>query len=286
MRKSPGKSGYHRAFPQRGTWARAFTLIELLVVVAVIAILAALLLPALSGAKESGRTARCLSNLRQIDLGLEMYVEDAHAYPVFSFGQNGGAVTSLGVWSTHLISYVKQDWTNSLYQCPSYRGLTLAGNSMAVPLGGYGYNANGVMFGSSPLGLGGYMTDPSDTNSIKTINEAAVAAPADMIALGDANLMWVQPAILQDFYGLTGPASYSGYARLDITSRDLTENSGFAGSAGIRQAHQQRHRGTFNVVFCDGHIERPAEAKLFENTDSGLARWNNDHLPHADLLNR
>jgi len=80
--------------------------------------------------------------------------------------------------------------------------------------------------------------------------------------------------------------SYSGYARLDSTSRDLTENPGSAASAGILQAHRQRHWRTFNVVFCDGHIERPAEAKLFQNTDSGLARWNNDHLPHADLLNR
>jgi prepilin-type N-terminal cleavage/methylation domain-containing protein/prepilin-type processing-associated H-X9-DG protein len=262
---------------------RAFTLIELLVVIAIIAILAALLLPALSAAKEAGRTARCRANLHQLDLGLQMYIQDAHAYPVFSFDQDGGII-SLGFWSSHIFPYVKCDWTNALYLCPSYRGLTLAGNSIAVPLGSYGYNANGVQFGLSPFGLGGYLTDPADTGSIKVITDAAVRVPADMIELGDANLMWVLPAILQAFYGITGPVSYDGYARLDISSRDTTENPGFGGSAGILQATRLRHRGRFNVAFCDGHLEGPTDAALFQNADPSLSRWNNDHLPHANLL--
>lgn len=69
--------GEGRKFPMRHS---AFTLLELLVVIAVIAILAAILLPVLDKAKQRALGHQCLNNLHEIGLGLQMYCDDNHGF--------------------------------------------------------------------------------------------------------------------------------------------------------------------------------------------------------------
>jgi prepilin-type N-terminal cleavage/methylation domain-containing protein/prepilin-type processing-associated H-X9-DG protein len=101
-----------------GSGRLAFTLVELLVVLAIIAILASLLLPAIARTKESGRSAGCLSNLHQLGIALQLYVQD-----------NQNHLPKMYDWSTNLILntigpsmvQVLSNYTSSpnVFRCPS-----------------------------------------------------------------------------------------------------------------------------------------------------------------------
>jgi len=98
---------------------RAFTLVELLVVLAVIGVLTALLLPALVGAKEGGKSAACLNNLHQMGIALQLYVqENQNLLPVMqNVGTNGPPPTNGPPLNVVLLSYVGGN--SNVFRCPS-----------------------------------------------------------------------------------------------------------------------------------------------------------------------
>ncbi|MBS1258640.1 MAG: hypothetical protein MAG551_01701 [Candidatus Scalindua arabica] len=102
---------------------RGFTLIELLVVIAIIGILAGILLPVLSRARESARKTQCMSNVKQIGMGLIMYAnENSESFPSSTAGSN----TAMTAFNRIYDTYVSD---NKVFNCPSDTTVTNASNA-------------------------------------------------------------------------------------------------------------------------------------------------------------
>jgi prepilin-type N-terminal cleavage/methylation domain-containing protein len=130
---------------------RAFTLIELLVVIAIIGILASILFPVFSQARESARRIVCASNMRQLGMGLQMYAQDhtemlpgASAADVSNFAESTASGAS--VLST-LIPYVG---SAQIFRCPS---AALDSDNPPTQQSDASYMANGVVAGKSLAAL-------------------------------------------------------------------------------------------------------------------------------------
>jgi prepilin-type N-terminal cleavage/methylation domain-containing protein/prepilin-type processing-associated H-X9-DG protein len=125
--RAAGRSGGSFLKPQV---SKAFTLIELLVVIAIIAILAAILFPVFSQARDKARSIACLSNTKQMATAVEMYIEDYDERQYFRPAKSAAKVgsTRSGVAITNTIAYDAAQWWNLLqpyiknvgvFSCPS-----------------------------------------------------------------------------------------------------------------------------------------------------------------------
>ena len=103
---------------------RGFTLIELLVVIAIIAILAAILFPVFARAREKARQSSCLSNVKQIGLGVLMYTQDYdERFPAkwwWYVHRPAGydLSTNYLTWAECVAPYINND---QIFQCPTYQ---------------------------------------------------------------------------------------------------------------------------------------------------------------------
>jgi len=254
----------------------AFTLIELLVVIAIIPILAALLLPALTRAKDAAHSAACKNHLHQMGLGLKMYGDDnASSYPYYigPSGPSYGDATydvvdnrSFVYWSSKLIPYYPSKWTNATMHCPGYKGALLDGTSQVggyLRYGSYCYNVfGGNVGGQTGVGLGltpaYFAVDDNYNFNLPPIREANVAMPSGMIAITD--VLWGRGAAFGGpDYGYCN--YYTGIARL---------------------AGPMQHGKNLNQLYCDGHVGAMPEQILFNPTNSAVL-WNRDHKPHPEF---
>jgi prepilin-type N-terminal cleavage/methylation domain-containing protein len=167
-----------------------FTLIELLVVIAIIAILAAILFPVFAQARERARAVSCLSNTKQLGLGLAMYTQDYDELMPAAFPNmppiNGGNVDR-EPYDSQILPYLKND---QIYSCPSdpwgrNQGTMWDGKYLGKNLKrSYGYvgrvnTLEGSQRGQSPDWNTGMANDWGQPGTAL----AAIDQPADTIAL-------------------------------------------------------------------------------------------------------
>ncbi len=213
---------------------KGFTLIELLVVIAIIAILAAILFPVFARAREKARQTSCLSNMKQIGLGVKMYVSDYDSkYPREWYGAlpDGNYATRGLNYREMLLPYIKND---QIWLCPSREGTFYTchysgyswgrgTNSWLGRLHGGSYGLNAGNYGR-PAG--------SRPNGISGAQESDIDDAAGTVFVIESDCLWMNP-------GFTW--------RPDPFNCDHMEYP---------------HNDGFNAAYCDGHAKWSKETTV------------------------
>lgn len=251
-----------------------FTLIELLVVIAIIAILASILFPVFASARERGRSAACLSNLKQLALAFRMYADDNNdRVPLACDAEDRHDTPPSGLNNIPYVWYALEEYTksNDVWRCPGDKGLTW----VRPDNGGTGMGAQGQatknMFKATkaspvhnPKGYGSSYTYRTSL-SIKGWNQlygssslpASALDPVRMTSIPHPN----RSVVFMD--GYQAPAGTTGEADQQA------------------QWHQLKfpNRG-WNIVFADGHAKVILENDFRNPGDNGLGRslWSDYYI--------
>jgi len=217
---------------------KGFTLIELLVVIAIIAILAAILFPVFAKAREKARQTTCLSNMKQIGLGVMQYVQDYDETFPYAVRTADDSATYIATIVDALNPYTKSD---AIWECPSQQkpGVNpTAGGKYPCHVGTNMY-VTGYLIGN----FGAWGSQWWN----KTATLAQVKTPANTLF------------------------SFDCYNPASASNKDVAMNFP---NWGVYASGSLVHSDGMNITFCDGHAKWWKEQAVVDNAG---ALWNLDN---------
>jgi prepilin-type N-terminal cleavage/methylation domain-containing protein/prepilin-type processing-associated H-X9-DG protein len=251
---------------------KGFTLIELLVVIAIISILAAILFPVFAKAREKARAITCLSNMRQIGLGIAMYVQDYdETFPMdqYYYGPN---LENWVPYSQVIAPYIKNGDSSlvphgGVYNCPSaYAPFQDCQVGVSIDL--FPDGANG--WGGTVYPVATLAAIDSPTDKIGVIEKGANDGNGSWISYTPWEWDWVPYVMDNGQYNpaLDGmsTALLPGKGDCDFAADPNTAPS-FSNWASCSMLPRFRHNGMSNFMFLDGHVKAIARGavKWYQN---------------------
>ncbi len=217
----------------------AFTLIELLVVIVLIAVLVAIIFPAMSNSRVVALSSKCQANLRQIGVALTSFTnENNNNLPQSAYGPTTAPTTNGPnyKWMDAIFPYAPSE---KIFLCPGdteskyTAARNLAAGQTSTDYGSYGMNG-------AYRDTGDGQTPPRSTAAVP-ISRLLIAEPATTVWIADTNNR-------QQANGSFGFTWANAGANPGITTSST-------GQARQLEAIIERHRALTNVLFCDGHVE-------------------------------